>query len=153
MASKAIRKSNPNGANQHLFDPRQKLCWDLYINPKSETFANATQSAIKAGYVADYADQITTSEWFLVKLRKLNMVNKAEKNLDNALETNYIDIETGEIRSDVMRIVMDVSKTIVTTLGKDDGYSTRSEHTGKDGEKLVPVPLLSAIFDINGEEN
>ena len=150
MATK--KPTNPNGANQYLFDPRQKLCWDLYIDPKSETFGNAKQSAIRAGYVEDYADQITTAEWFLGKLRRFNMLHKAERNLDRALETNYIDIGTGEIRSDVMRIVMDVSKTVVTTLGKDEGYSTRSELTGKDGEKLMPIPLLNAI-DEQVEEN
>lgn len=145
------KKTNPNGANQYLFDPRQKLCWELYISPKSETFGNATQSAVKAGYEWGTANQITTAEWFLGKLRKLNMVNKAEKNLDKALETDYRDAN-GDIRSDVMRIVMDVSKTVVTTLGKDEGYSTRNELTGKDGEKLMPVPLLSAI-DTSSEEN
>lgn len=150
MAAK--KPTNPNGANQYLFDPRQKLCWELYIDPKSETFGNATQSAVKAGYEWGTANQITTAEWFLGKLRRLNMLHKAERNLDKALETNYTDIGTGEIRSDVMRIVMDVSKTVVTTLGKDEGYSTRSELTGKDGEKLMPIPLLSAI-DEQVEEN
>jgi len=148
MASKKQTKpSNPNGSNQYVFDPRQKMCWELYVDPKSETFGNATQSAVKAGYEWGTANQITTVDWFLGKLRKLNMVSKAERNLDKALDTNYVDIGTGEIRSDVMRIVMDVSKTVVTTLGKDEGYSTRSELTGKDGEKLMPIPLLNAIED------
>lgn len=148
LQSTRKKKTNPNGANQYLFDPRQKYCWELYIDPKSETFGNATKSAVKAGYEWGTANQITTVDWFIGKLRKLNMVSKAERNLDNALDTNYIDIGTGEIRSDVMRIVMDVSKTVVTTLGKDEGYSTRSELTGKDGEKLMPVPLLSALDTI-----
>lgn len=151
MAAKKVTKpSNPNGANQYLFDPRQKLCWDLYIDPKSETFGNATQSAVKAGYEWGTANQITTVDWFLGKLRKLNMVAKAEKNLDKALETDYRDAN-GDIRSDVMRIVMDVSKTVVTTLGKDEGYSSRQEVTQKDG-KDFPVPLLTAIFE-SSEEN
>lgn len=145
MAAKSVKKStNPNGANQYLFDPRQKLCWELYIDPKSKTFGNATQSALEAGYEYSYADVITTRPWFEGKVRRLNMVNKAERNLDKALETDYRDAN-GDIRSDVMRIVMDVSKTVVTTLGKDEGYSTRSELTGKNGEKLMPVPLLSAL--------
>ena len=149
MATK--KPTNPNGANQYLFDPRQKLCWELYISPKSETFGNAYQSAMKAGYEEGTAAGITVTNWFLEKARRFNMVNKAERNLDKALDTNYIDIGTGEIRSDVMRIVMDVSKTVVTTLGKDEGYSSRQEVTQKDG-KDFPVPLLTAIFE-NSEEN
>lgn len=50
MSKEEKPKTNPNGANQYLIDPRQKKCWDLYVNPKSETFGNALQSALKAGY-------------------------------------------------------------------------------------------------------
>ena len=45
-------------ANQYLIDPRQKAAWDGYINPKSKTFGNATQSAIEAGYGKSYAEHI-----------------------------------------------------------------------------------------------
>lgn len=48
--SKKKPKTNPNGANQYLLDPRQIKCWEYYTNPKSETFSNAYQSAIRAGY-------------------------------------------------------------------------------------------------------
>ena len=138
MVSKNEKKrtANPNGANQYLLDPRQKLCWDLYIDPKSETFGNAYQSALKSGYEEETASQITRSTWYTEKCRRLNMVQKAERNLDKALDTDYTDKITGDIRSDVMKIVVDVSKTIVTTLGKDEGYSSRSELTGKNGNPI-----------------
>ena len=67
--------TNPYGANQYVMDPRQKMCWDLYVNPKSETFGNAAQSAIKAGYTDKTANQITTEDWFIGKLRRMNMLN------------------------------------------------------------------------------
>jgi len=121
-------KANPNGANQYLLDPRQKECWDLYVNPKSETFGNATQSAIKAGYEPDYADQITTAEWFKGKIRRLNLLDKAERNLDKILD---LPLE------DKANIVLDASKFIAKTLGKDEGYSDRSELTGKDGKDIT----------------
>ena len=120
-------KANPNGANQYLLDPRQKECWDLYVNPKSKTFGNATQSAIKAGYEPDYADQITTAEWFKGKIRRLNLLDKAERNLDKILD---LPLE------DKANIVLDASKFIAKTLGKDEGYSDRSELTGKDGKDI-----------------
>ncbi len=159
MARKKVIKeaspSNPNGANQYLLDPRQKLCWDLYVNPKSETFGNATQSAIKAGYEPDYADQITVSDWFKGKVRRLNLLDKSEKVLDEVLdmpietmftETNhYRDGEYDDeaepeeyVKTDpaLIRIKLDAAKFVASTQGKDDGYSTRSELSGPNGAAI-----------------
>lgn len=127
--------SNPNGANQYTMDVRQKLCWDLYVNPKSETFGNAYQSAQKAGYEESYAAIITTTNWFLEKLRRLNMLSKAEKALDETLEYNPIN-EEGKIDAGIARIRLDAAKHITNTLGKDEGYSSRTEVTGKNGEPI-----------------
>ena len=135
--------TNPYGSNQYMLDPRQKLCWDSYINPKSETFGNATQSAVKAGYEYDYADQITTVDWFKGKLRKLNMLDKAEKVLDEMLDLEVISVkqEEGEqvVRVDpsLVKIKQDTAKFVAERLGKEEGFSARTEHTGKDGESLT----------------
>lgn len=91
MATKAIkkkseRKTNPNGANQYLLDPRQNTCWSLYIDPKSETFSNAYMSAMRAGYPDATARGITTQDWFLERTRRMNMLSKAERNLDEFLD-------------------------------------------------------------------
>lgn len=128
------KPTNPNGANQYTFDPRQKLCWELYIDPKSKTFGNATQSAIKAGYEPDYADQITTVNWFKGKVRKLNLVSKAERNLNEFLDLDDKDPA-------IKRIKLDATKFVASTLGKNEGFSTRTEVTGKDGKEL-PTPIL-----------
>ena len=122
-------KTNPNGANQYVMDPRQKECWSLYIDPKSKTFGNATQSAIKAGYTKGTANMITTEDWFKGKLRRLNLLDKAERNLDKIMD---LPLE------DKANVVLDASKFIAKTLGKDEGYSDRSELTGKDGKDLMP---------------
>lgn len=129
------RKPNPNGANQYTDDPRKQMCWAAYVNPKSETFGNATQSAIRAGYEPDYADQITTSEWFKGRLRRLNMLGKAEKALDETLEYNPVN-EDGRVDPGIARIRLDAAKHITSTLGKNEGYSTRQEVTGADGSEL-----------------
>lgn len=139
--------TNPNGANQYQLDPRQKLCWEFYANPKSETFGNATQSAIRAGYEPDYADQITTIEWFKGNLRRLNMLSKAEKVLDEMLE---MPVETMKLEKNgddygevvktepaLVKIKQDTAKFIAERVGKEH-YSSRSEVTGKDGEALIP---------------
>lgn len=129
--------TNPNGANQYQLDPRQKLCWEYYSNPKSETFANATQSGIKAGYTPEYANDITSAEWFCDKLWILNSVNKSEKIFREILETNHSDLETGKVDAGVLRIKADIAKFLASTQGKDEGYATRTEQTGKDGEPLM----------------
>lgn len=131
-----MSQTNPNGANQYQLDPRQKLCWENYINPRSETFGNALQSALKAGYEEATANQITTYDWFVGKRRRLNLLSKAEKVLDETLE--YIAInEEGKVDAAVGRLKLDAAKVIATTLGKDEGYSTRSEVTGANGEALT----------------
>jgi len=128
------RKTNPNGANQYQLDPRQKLCWDYYVDPKSETFSSGLASAKKAGYEPSTAEHITLEAWFIEKLRTLNMLEKAEKNLNNFLEMKE-DTDTK------LRVKADITKFVSERVGKDK-YSSRSELTGKDGEPL-PVPIYS----------
>jgi hypothetical protein len=157
---KKTKEPNPNGANQYQLDPRQKLCWDLYINPKSETFSNALQSAIQAGYEPEYANQITTAEWFLGKLRRLNLLGKSEIVLEEMLDlpvhvikyqprSRFGDDEEGEDEDEepqsylatepqLIKIKQDTAKFLAERLGKNEGYSTRSEITGAGGESLIP---------------
>jgi len=125
-----MAETNPNGANQYQLDPRQKVCWDLYVDPSSPTFSNGMQSAIKAGYEEAYANQITTTEWFKEKVRRSNMLNKAERNLDKALD---IPIEDEKLGDRCLKATIFVAER----LGKQE-YSTRQELTGADGKDLIP---------------
>jgi hypothetical protein len=132
--------TNPYGANQYLYDPRQKLCWDLYINPKSETFGNAKASAKKAGYTELSADIITVEPWFQGKLRDLNLLEKGKMKLDEIM--NYVAMnEEGKVDTGVLRIQADVSKFLTERLGKNDGFALRTELTGADGVDLGVVML------------
>ena len=61
--------------------------------------------------------------------------------------------------SGLVRIKQDTAKFVLETLAKDN-YSKRSELTGKDGEQLMPKPLLGGLSnqieeeeDINNNEN
>lgn len=143
----------PFTSNGTTSDPREQICWDIYVEKLLQGDDNAYQSAIEAKYGHDSARNITTRNWFkerLGKLRRKDMLSKAERNLDKVLDTSYVN-EEGKISSDVMRIVVDVSKTVVTTLGKDDGYSSRSELTGKNGEKILVMP--NELIDKNSDTN
>ena len=146
-----MSESNPNGANQYQLDPRQKMCWSSYINPSSETFGNATQSAIKAGYTPDYADQITTVDWFKGKVRRLNMVSKAERNLDETLDLVTLNKE-GYEDPQLLKIKIDVSKTIVQTLGKDEGYSTKTETDLTSKGEKIEFPTAINIIKPNDDK-
>src|SRR5438132_6130451 len=82
---------NPNGANQYQPDPRQALFLSYYLDPASETFSNALQSALKAGYQQEYAESITakSTAWLAESVGDQFMLSKAERNLDK-----FLDLET-----------------------------------------------------------
>lgn len=183
--------SNPNGSNQYHLDPRQKLCWELYVNPKSETFGSARASAIKAGYTEETANQITVANWFLVKSRRSTLFEKAEKVLEDMLT---MPVETADIRGyssnrgrnrnrrdgdeedigedeyepvlvvktepALVKIKQDTAKFVAERLGKNDGYSTRTELTGADGgavevnmeQKKKASDLLDELLGVTGED-
>jgi hypothetical protein len=134
---------NPHGANGTTSDPREQICWDFYVESIAKGQANAYQSAKKAGYEESTAKQITVRSWFLERLEELErkeMLSLAEKKLKKTL-TYEVQDDTGKVITDLLRIQTDVSKHLTSTLGKDKGYSTRSELTGKGGEKLIDPTL------------
>lgn len=150
-----MARNNPNNANQYVMDPRQSLCWSLYTDPKSKTFGNANQSALKAGFSKGYSDQITTRPWFQTKVRRIGMLDKAEKVLEECLEMP-VSIEKLEGRGEdaelvvktdpaLIKIKQDTAKFIAERVGKNEGYSTRTELTGAEGEALIPKPILGGI--------
>lgn len=156
-----MSKSKPPKENKSTdnnpFDPRRDECWKHYLNKDGNSYGNAYLSAIKAGFGKGHAKQITTQEWWLVKARKLHLLDKAEKVLDEDLEMEtvvpvigmfgpIIDKETKKplkkIDPDLRRIRQSSATFITSRLGKNQGYSTRSELTGADGKDL-PTPIYA----------
>lgn len=133
-------------------DIRQKNMWDNYVDPRSSTYGNATKSALKAGYAPSTAHTITNSRYFRERMRRLNMLSRAEKVLKKTLVMKTSD-ETGKEQADLLRIQVDAAKHITKTLGKDEGYSERSEVTGKDGAPIVfmPAELMDKYSIPSGE--
>lgn len=157
---------NSNGANQFFLDPRQALFWKKYTDPKSETFGNAYQSAISVGYSEGTSAQITTFKWYLEKCRRMGLLLKAEKVLEKTLETKHIKKKIGmfgpiidpdtkeyvyEIDVTTLAIKNKVAMFVAERQGKDVGYSTRNELTGKDGKDL-PTPILGGLPEEKKEE-
>lgn len=153
-------ETNPNGANQWLLDPRQLKTWEYYVNIKDKsTFGNAYRSAVKAGYTEKTSAQITTQTWFLEKLRKSNLYNKGVKVLDEVMQTEHIVKKIGmfgpiidpikkeyvyEVDTAILKLKNQAAMFVTERLGKDDGFSTRNELTGKDGKDL-PIPILGGL--------
>lgn len=115
-------------------DPRQLLFLEYYNNPKEDTFSNAYQSAIKAGYSEEYAKTIVSRdlEWVSEDVRRRKRIlNKAEIR--------------GELLIDSLdeRVSADMVKHFTKTLGKNVGYSERQEvdHTTK-GEKINAINYI-----------
>jgi hypothetical protein len=151
ISEKTDSPTNPYKVNQFTLDPRQLLCWKSYTDPKSETFGNARQSAIKAGYEEDYANQITVTEWFKVKVRRIGLLDKAEKVLEETLDLDTLD-EEGKKDKGLHALKLDAAKFIAKTQGKNEGYSERQELTGKDGAPL-PTPILNGVVSSSNATN
>ncbi len=149
-------------------DPRQDACWDLYVKSWKAGVPNARQAALQAGYSENTALNIGNLTWFKKKkdtLRRSKMMGNAERNISRILNMGYTRmklIEAGkdedgkpimqqseEIDKDVLKIVADMSKTIVTTLGKDLGYSTKTEVKVES----LPTPIMELDTISVGVEN
>jgi len=126
---------NPNGANSKVLDPRQELCWKLYIQGLAKGQPNAKQAALTAGYAPGFSSNITSVKWFQdrkSKLRRKNFLTRAERNLGRLLDLEWtsmklIDGEMTETTDmEKIKVVADISKYVTNTLGKDEGYSTKT---------------------------
>lgn len=113
--------------------PQQELFLAEYINPKSDNFGNARQSALKAGYSESYADNITDfmPDWLLENMGDMKRLRKAEKVLDKTLNLEPVN-EDGKLDNTLLKTQNDTAKFFAERLNKKK-YSSRSEVTGKDG--------------------
>jgi len=128
----------PYVANGSTADPREQIMWDIYVTKMAKGIENAYEAAIEAGYEPTTAKNVTLTGWYKerkAKLKRKEMFSKAERNLDNVLDLDTID-EKGNISPQLLKIKTDVSTIIVKSLGKEEGYTDRTEHTGKNGESL-----------------
>ena len=144
-----MAEPNPNGANGTQSDPREETCWKIYVENLAKGKENAYQAAIEAGYSKDHAENITLQGWFKerkAKLKRKEMLSKAERNLDKVLDLD--EFENEKINPQLLKIKTDVSTTIVKTLGRED-YSERTETDITSGG--LPIPLLGG--QSNGETN
>jgi hypothetical protein len=109
------------------------------------------QSALKAGYSQEYAENITGQmpDWLSEAIRKEERLSRVEKVFDEAL--NVVATKNGKTDASILRVKTDVAKFLAETIGKDKGYTKRSELTGKDGDPLVTNTII--LKDFNGTDS
>lgn len=143
---------NPYKANQYKPDPRQAAFLAFYLDPKSETFSNALQSALKAKYDMNYAKSLVSRmpTWLAEKVGELDMLRKAERNINNVLEMETkqpvitmigpVTDEKGnpvlKENPNLLKIKADVSKFAAERLGR--ARWGRTEIPGGDGDDSNP---------------
>lgn len=120
--------------------PQQQLFLSGYLDPKSETWSNALQSALKAGYSQEYSESITAQmpSWLSESLGDASLTSKALVNLSDALD-GALDQEGG-----TKHIQWKATETTLKAMLKDK-FANRTELTGKDGKDLKIV--FDSVFE------
>ncbi len=124
-------------ANQHQPDPRQSLFLSYYLDPKSETFSNALQSALRAGYSQEYSETILNqdTDWLSESLSDASLLHKAEKRLKQILDFEPVN-EEGKVDNSLLANQMKAINLVAKGIGKAK-YSERIENTGANGQPIV----------------
>ncbi len=130
---KLSRKRKPRAINTSA---RQLAFIKKYLNPESETFGNALQSALKAGYTRKYAENILSFNlrWLDDGMKKLYGDKRDKESLINQATKVLVDTLTGEN----LRLAQDTAKFILKSTGE---FSEKQEIT-----HTMPKPLLGDIL-------
>ena len=90
--------------NKITLDERQSNFLIYYLDPKSKTFSNALQSALRSGYSQEFSENITSimPKWLSESIGKGYLVNKAESNLKEFLET-----ASEKVKADITKFVLE----------------------------------------------
>lgn len=112
-------------------NPQQEAFLCYYLDPKSETWSNHLQSALKAGFSREYSENIMSlmPKWLSENLQDSSLVSKALANLSEFIG----DTDDKSIR-------WDATKFTLSRLNKEK-FSERQEQTGKGGKDLIPETL------------
>lgn len=139
---------------QRTQTPQQLHFWSNYINKDLETFGNAYQSAIVAGYTDESARNVTRKEWYKngesfyhELLSKAEEVLLEDLTMDIWEEVRHRGKKTGErrINPNLARIRSETSKFVLLTLGKKI-YNKRPYVEKYDNAVLPLNTTTKALF-------
>lgn len=103
-----------------------------YMDPDSPTYLNIYRSALKAGYANEYAENIMSlmPKWLSRQMEYKNrVVVKAKRKLEDMLDDKKVDKKTQ----------LDAAKFTLKTLGKDEGFTERTESVSQNLNFTVDV--------------
>lgn len=119
-------------AGRSVLDPRQQAFLVNYMDPDSPTYLNIYRSALKAGYANEYAENIMSlmPKWLSRQMEYKNrVVVKAKRKLEDMLDDKKVDKKTQ----------LDAAKFTLKTLGKDEGFTERTESVSQNLNFTVDV--------------
>lgn len=138
MANKnpdASKLGTKRGYKKVVQDPRVALFKSFYIDPKSPTFCNILQSALRAGYSETYSMNISVQKpaWWVLLMQdsdvnRAEMLHLSEQNMKRVLKEIPDD-------KDDRKLQIQTSQFVSERLGKEH-YSTRKELTDAGGRRL-----------------
>lgn len=142
-----------------ILTPQQEYFLSLYTDPKSPTFGNAYQSAVKAKYSPEYAESLTSQlpNWLSENLGRMRLLAKAEKNLEEMLDLPQKVQAMGRFgplwdgkgkgrkpimayASTLIKVKNDASQFVAETIGKS-AYAKRSEQ-GENSREPFTVKIV-----------
>lgn len=127
--------------------PQRQEFLKLYLDPKSPSFSNALQSGLKAGFSQEYSESITYQmpDWLAEALGNSRNSKRLEKSISNLEEIQELSIknEEGKIIPEILKERTKVDMFITERLGKEEGFSTRTELTGRKGEDLIKTIIIN----------
>ncbi len=162
------KRIRPYVRKQAPINPQQAQFLSLYLDPKSPLMGNAMQCALKVGFSPSYAENIThiLPEWLSENIGKDRMLIKAERNLEEFLDLEPVElkvrkdgVEYQKTNSEVLKVKADITKFVASTVGKirygakaNDGgdFNVQINITNYEGSHITPslpaegVPSKSA---------
>ena len=134
-----VKKRDGRRRVRSMFDPKQMLFIQYYFDPKSETFSNGMQSALKAGYAPDYAKVITAPsvglEWVVDAFSEMDLVQKADRNI-----RHFLDLP--EDSDSKLRVKSETTRFVAETLNKKK-YSKRTDvDITSNGERIEAINYI-----------
>lgn len=160
-------KASTKDTRADEFNPKRQQFILNYFDKESITFGNVYQSAVKAGFSKEYAENITSlmPKWLSEIIGKLqgseDIVEKAERVANEILDMRATKVETVKFikenpeegedgivyepverpDSSLLKIKNDMAKFILEGKGKDKGYGRRTD-IGLD------APSIGTLLDL-----
>lgn len=126
---------------ERILNPNQEKFITFYLDPESDTFGNAVQSGLKAGYEEEYARNILSlmPKWLKENLEDAGLVSKALSNLSTFIDSEADDPTDKKLKWDATKFTLDrLSKKFrdkkdITSDGKPINIVLSEEIAGKNG--------------------